>query len=140
MPSSIKPSGANKPRRILVIDAIEAGHEPGELFELDPRRMPAIKLQEFSLHQAPSSNILRDLQTRGIEVRILACQTPPLTGEVTESLSPRIADAVGRAAEWVVSEYLPRFTADQIAITMTLFDPSDEIEPGLEVIAVRHEE
>lgn len=97
-----------RPRRLLIVDALDAGHEPGTLFELDPAAIPAIKLDDFSLHQLPTSNLLCELQEScGVEVRVLACQTGPLPEEIAPGLSPAVAAALPRAAEWLLHEYLP---------------------------------
>jgi len=97
-----------RPRHLLIVDAIDAGREPGELFELDPASIPPIKLDDFSMHQIPTSNLLRELQDAcGVEVRVLACQTAPLPAEISPGLSPSVQRAVPCAAEWLVREYLP---------------------------------
>ena len=44
---------AARPRRLLIVDAIDAGREPGEWFEIDPSEIPAVKLDDFSMHQIP---------------------------------------------------------------------------------------
>jgi coenzyme F420 hydrogenase subunit delta len=96
-----------RPRRLLIVDAIDAGREPGELFELDPALIPAVKTDDFSLHQLPTSNLLRELQEFcGVEVRVLACQTGPLPDQIRPGLSPAVSSALPRAEEWVVGEYL----------------------------------
>jgi coenzyme F420 hydrogenase subunit delta len=92
------------PQRLIILDAIDAGRTPGELFEIDPSEIPVAKLDDFSLHQLPTSNLLRELQEScGIEVRVLACQTGPLPEEVQEGLSPAVGRAVPAAAEWLGS-------------------------------------
>ena len=97
-----------RPHRLLILDAIDAGRTPGELFEIDPAEIPPVKLDDFSLHQLPTSNLLRELQEScGVEVRVLACQTGPLPDQICPGLSPPIQAAVPRAAEWLISEYLP---------------------------------
>ena len=97
-----------RPRRLLVVDALDAGREPGELFEIDPAEIPAIKLDDFSMHQIPTSNMLRELQEAcGMEVRVLACQTGPLPEEIRPGLSPPLLAALPKAAEWLTREYLP---------------------------------
>ena len=97
-----------RPKRLLIVDALDAGRAPGELFELDPARIPPIKLDDFSMHQIPTSNLLRELQeTCGVEVRVLACQTGELPKEISPGLSPPVQAALARAAEWLVHEYLP---------------------------------
>jgi len=98
-----------RPRRILVVDAIDAGRTPGEIFEMDPAEIPAVKLDDFSVHQLPTSNLLRELQeTCGVEVRVLACQTGPLPEEIYEGLSQPVRDAVPKAAQRLVSRYFPQ--------------------------------
>ena len=51
-----------RPRRLLILDAIDAGRTPGEIFEIDPAEIPVVKLDDFSMHQLPTSNLLRELQ------------------------------------------------------------------------------
>lgn len=95
-----------RPRRILVVDAVDVGRAPGEWFEIDPAEIPAVKLDDFSMHQLPTSNLLRELQQRsGIEVRVLACQTGPLPDQVCPGLSEPVRRALPHAAEWVRREY-----------------------------------
>ena len=97
-----------RPERLLIIDAFDAGRAPGEFFEIDPVEIPAIKLDDFSMHQIPTSNLLRELQEScEVEVRILACQTGLLPEEITPGLSPAVEAAVPRAADWFVNKYLP---------------------------------
>ena len=97
-----------RPSRLLILDAIDAGRNPGEIFEIDPAEIPTVKLDDFSLHQLPTSNLLRELQEGcGVEVRVLACQTGPLPEEISQGLSKAVGDAVPQAAEWLVREYFP---------------------------------
>jgi coenzyme F420 hydrogenase subunit delta len=98
-----------RPQRLLVLDAIDAGRSPGEVFEVDPSEIPVAKLDDFSLHQLPTSNLLRELQeTCGVEVRVLACQTGPLPEQVSEGLSEEVSRAVPEAALWLVRQRLLR--------------------------------
>ena len=94
-----------RPKRVVILDAIDAGRAPGEVFEIDPAEIPVVKLDDFSLHQLPTSNLLRELQeTCGVTVRVLACQTGPLPDQVCQGLSEPVSKAVPRAAEWLVTE------------------------------------
>ena len=96
-----------RPERVLIVDAIDIGRAPGEIFEIDPSEIPYIKLDDFSLHQLPTSNLLRELQEScGVEVRILACQTGPLPDSISHCLSEEVRDAVPKAADWLLLEYL----------------------------------
>jgi coenzyme F420 hydrogenase subunit delta len=82
------------------------GRPPGEWFEIDPDDIPVVKLDDFSLHQIPTSNLLRELQKQtGVEVRVLACQTGPLPDQVCPGLSEPVRRALPHAAEWVEREY-----------------------------------
>jgi coenzyme F420 hydrogenase subunit delta len=95
-----------RPRRLLIVDAVDTGRAPGEIFEIDPSEIPAVKMDDFSMHQIPTSNLLRELQDAcGVEVRVLACQTGPLPEEICPGLSPPVRAALPRAAEWLVREY-----------------------------------
>lgn len=91
-----------RPRRVVIVDAIDVGRAPGEIFEIDPDEIPTVKLDDFSMHQLPTSNLLRELgQLCGVDVRILACQTAALPETVAPGLSDPVRDAVGRAAAWL---------------------------------------
>ena len=111
------------PRRLLIVDAIDAGRNPGEIFEIDPSEIPVVKLDDFSLHQLPTSNLLRELQEScGVEVRVLACQTGPLPENISQGLSESVGNAVPIAADWLVREYLgctplardPHYSSDSV--------------------------
>jgi coenzyme F420 hydrogenase subunit delta len=96
-----------RPRRVLIVDALDVGREPGELFSLDPAEIPTIKCDDFSMHQIPTSNMLRELQEQcGVEVRVLACQTALLPEQIKPGLSEAVQHAVPQAAKWIASEYL----------------------------------
>ncbi len=97
-----------RPQCLLILDAIDAGRTPGEIFEIDPAEIPPVKLDDFSMHQLPTSNLLRELQeTCAVKVRVLACQTGPLPEEISQGLSKAVSDAVPQAGEWLVREYFP---------------------------------
>src|ERR1039458_3327105 len=39
-----------RPRRLLIVDAVDFGRESGERVEIDPAEIPAVKLDDFSMH------------------------------------------------------------------------------------------
>jgi len=93
-------------RRLLIVDALDVGRAPGELFEVAPQDIPPVKLDDFSIHQLPTSNLLRELEEQcGVEVRVLACQTAPLPEEVRPGLSEPVRRALPQAAERVAAGY-----------------------------------
>src|ERR1039458_4372215 len=101
-----------RPQQLLILDAIDAGRTQGEIFEIDPAEIPPVKLDDFSLPQLPTSNLLRELQEScGVEVRVLACQTGPLPEEISQGLSEAVNQAVAQAAEWLGRGDFSRTTA-----------------------------
>ncbi len=88
-----------KPRRIIVLDAVEhEGRQPGEIFEIDVDQISPEKTADFSLHQFPTVNMLKELQDHfPIEVTILVAQVQDLPEEVRPGLSPAMEKAVTQA-------------------------------------------
>jgi coenzyme F420 hydrogenase subunit delta len=96
-----------KPSRIVIVDAMDGGYEPGELFEPDVDSLPRVKIDDFSMHQLPTSNLLRELRhLGGVQISVLACQTSAIPEEVRPGLSGPVAQAVRRAAEALVARHL----------------------------------
>jgi coenzyme F420 hydrogenase subunit delta len=95
-----------KPAKIVIVDAMDCGREPGELFLLDIDSLPKVKLDDFSMHQIPTSNLLRELRDHcGIEVIVIACQVANTCDRVNPGLSPQVEAAVKSAAELVANEH-----------------------------------
>jgi coenzyme F420 hydrogenase subunit delta len=95
-----------KPSKIVIVDAMDCGREPGELFFLDLDSLPKIKLDDFSMHQIPTSNLLRELRDLcGIEIIIVACQVANTCNNVNPGLSKSVGQAVDRAAEMLAREH-----------------------------------
>ena len=97
----------NKPSKIIVVDAMDCGREPGELFWLDIDGIPEAKLDDFSMHQIPTSNLLRELRNLcGIEVVVMGCQTASATDYVNPGLSTPVQEAVENAARILAQDHL----------------------------------
>jgi coenzyme F420 hydrogenase subunit delta len=95
-----------KPSKIVIIDAMDCGLEPGELFSPDIDSFPKVKLDDFSLHQVPTSNLLRELRDLcGIEISVVACQVAGACDSVSPGLSEPVSKAVERAVEMIAEEY-----------------------------------
>ena len=96
-----------KPSKIVIIDAMDCGLEPGELFNMDIDSYPEVKLDDFSLHQVPTSNLLRELRDLcGIEIVVVACQVAGACDSVNPGLSEPVNKAVGQAVEMIAKDYL----------------------------------
>jgi len=98
-----------KPSKIVIVDAMDCGREAGELFNLDITSLPNVKLDDFSMHQIPTSNLLRELRDIcGIEIIVIACQTAGATDRVNPGLSGPVEKAVKIAAEIILNEYFSK--------------------------------
>lgn len=101
-----------RPGLIVIVDAMDCGKMPGELFEMRAEDLPHVKLDDFSMHQLPASNLLRELQDLcDVQVRIIACQVACIPGSIAPGLSPPVEGAVQKAAALavqIVKEHLAR--------------------------------
>src|SRR4030042_5830296 len=84
-----------KPGKIIIVDAIDAAKTPGEIFELQIDEIPEKKIDDFSMHQLPTSNLLKELKDFcKVDIVIIACQVENIPEEVTTSISKKITDAI----------------------------------------------
>ena len=92
------------PEHIIVLDAVDrAGREPGEVFEIAVDEIPERKIADYSFHQFPTTNLLKEIQEgRGVRVTVLAAQTAARLEEVGPGLSGPMRAAVGVAADRVI--------------------------------------
>jgi coenzyme F420 hydrogenase subunit delta len=97
-----------RPRRIVVVDAVDLGRPPGDVWTLSADELPEIKCDDFSMHQLPTSNLLRELsQLGGVNVTCVVGQVDGLPSEVRPGLSAAMEHAVDRAVELILNAELP---------------------------------
>lgn len=95
-----------RPNLIVVIDAVDKGRRPGEVFEISIDEIPEEKIDDFSIHQVPSSNLLKELQDFcSVRVRVLACQVKTIPEEIQPGLSEPVKKAVPLMAQKIAEEY-----------------------------------
>jgi len=95
-----------KPSKIVIVDAMDCGREPGELFMLDIDALPKVKIDDFSMHQIPTSNLLRELRDHcGIEVIVIGCQVANTSNSVNPGLSKPVEATVKTVAELIANEH-----------------------------------
>jgi coenzyme F420 hydrogenase subunit delta len=93
-----------RPQRIIIVDAVDAGRPAGEIFELDISQIPEKKIDDFSMHQLPTSNLLRELKNIcGVDVKIISAQVQHIPEEVSPGLSPVIQDSIPAVCEKILS-------------------------------------
>lgn len=94
------------PELIIIVDAVDKGRTPGEIFEINLEDIPVKKKDDFSMHQMPTSDILAEIKGNGkIDVRVLVAQVENIPDEVAPGLSKVIEDAIPKACvivdKWV---------------------------------------
>ncbi|ADJ26031.1 hydrogenase maturation protease [Dehalogenimonas lykanthroporepellens BL-DC-9] len=95
-----------RPDELVIIDALDCGREPGEIFKVKVDEVPAIKQHDFSLHLAPSLNLLQELRDQsGVKVTIIAAQPTEIPEMVTGGMSEAIISAVTETADFIEKQY-----------------------------------
>ena len=78
---------------------------PGEVFEIPVEGIPEKKTSDFSLHQFPTVNILKELKDHTkIDVKVIVGQIEVIPGEVKPGLSQAMEGAVVKACERLMVE------------------------------------
>ncbi len=95
-----------RPKIIVIIDAVDKGKKPGEIFDIPLDELPAEKIDDFSIHQVPSSNLLKELQDLcNVKVVIKACQIKEIPETIQSGLSDPLKKAVPLLAKEIAKEY-----------------------------------
>jgi coenzyme F420 hydrogenase subunit delta len=92
------------PGHIIILDAVDRpGREPGEVFEIPVEDIPEKKIIDYSFHQYPTTNLLKEIQDQcSIQVTVIAAQVGGKFEEVKPGLSPFMRVAVDRGAQKVM--------------------------------------
>jgi coenzyme F420 hydrogenase subunit delta len=91
----------------LRVDGVDPNREPGEVFEIPLGDIPRVQISEFSLHQAPTSNLLQELEeVADVRVAVIACQVEGVPEEMSEEISSAVTTAIGQAAELIAERFL----------------------------------
>jgi coenzyme F420 hydrogenase subunit delta len=95
-----------KPKKIALVDALEARQPAGTLSVLPLESLPQRRRRDFSSHQAPTSSLLKELKDLGnVEVILLAVQPQWLPQEVQPGLSSPVQQAVPQACEFIARRF-----------------------------------
>ena len=94
-----------KPDKIIIIDAIDAGRKPGEIFEIEIEDIPENKIDDFSMHQLPTSNLLKELKENcKVNIKIYSCQVEHIPESVDTGLSKTLLNAVPKICDRIYKE------------------------------------
>jgi coenzyme F420 hydrogenase subunit delta len=95
--------GDSLPNEIVIVDAVDWGHRIGEVKVISANELPVTKIDDFSLHQVPTSNMLRELQDQcQVKVSVVVCDVGILPQRIEPGLSPETAQAV-QTASWKIA-------------------------------------
>jgi coenzyme F420 hydrogenase subunit delta len=99
---------SRRPERIVVVDAMERhARRPGEIFLVPLDELSKEKVDDFSFHQGPTSNLLKELRDFcGVEIVIVSCQPERIPAEMEVGLSPPVRAASEEAARLIYERYL----------------------------------
>lgn len=99
--------GPTRVERIVIIDAVDLsdkGRVPGEVFEIHIEDIPFLKVDDYSMHQIPTSNMLKELRDEcNIDVIIWVCQIESIPEMVSPGLSKPVQEAIPKMVRSVVS-------------------------------------
>jgi len=94
-----------KPEKIIIIDAFDIGGNLGEIFEIDIDDIPEKKIDDFSMHQIPTSNLLRELKDfLKIKIKIIGCQPEFIPEAVFTGLSEKVTCSIPKICDLVMEE------------------------------------
>ncbi|WP_028574116.1 hydrogenase maturation protease [Desulfonatronovibrio hydrogenovorans] len=87
-----------QPEQIIVVDiSTDQDIEPGEVKEINVDQVDPKKIADFSMHQFPTTNLLKELQdTTSIKLHILVSRPVNVPELMEEGLSPEVSKAVDR--------------------------------------------
>jgi coenzyme F420 hydrogenase subunit delta len=94
------------PNEILIVDAVDWGKRIGEVEVISADELPVTKIDDFSLHQVPTSNMLRELQDQcQIKVSVVVCDVGVLPQRIEPGLSPETELAVQTASRKIATQF-----------------------------------
>lgn len=95
-----------RPEEIVIVDAVDWGQEIGLVSEIPVESLPVTKVDDFSLHQVPTSNMLRELQDDcGVKVSVIVCDVGEIPQMIEPGLTSTIEAAVIVAAQKIATRY-----------------------------------
>ncbi len=93
------------PERVIIIDSTtDDDLVSGEVREIDISEVDPKKISDFSMHQFPTTNLLKELQeTTEIKLGIIVVRAAHIPEKMQEGLSPEVQKALGEVQKMVLS-------------------------------------
>lgn len=89
----------DKPEKLIILDAVNVGRKPGEIFEASIEDLLKNRVDDFSSHLFPTARLLQELQEKGVKITILACQVEKIPEIVSPGLSESVSKAIPETAK-----------------------------------------
>jgi coenzyme F420 hydrogenase subunit delta len=85
-----------QPERVIVVDiTTDEDIEPGEVKEIDVDQVDPKKIGDFSMHQFPTTNLLKELkESTDIKLNIIVARPGMVPEKMSEGMSPVMSRAV----------------------------------------------
>lgn len=85
-----------RPRQMIIVDSSEAlAASPGAISEIDVDAINPRKVSDFSLHQFPTTNMLKEIKAcTEVDVRVLVVRPEVIPPEIAPGISPSVQAAV----------------------------------------------
>jgi len=96
------------PGQLIFIDAVQKTHTaPGEIIQINIDQIPANKVVDYSLHQFPTTNMLKQLQDSSpVDIRIYAVQVDHIPQMICPGLSRPVKKAIKKMVNIIMREAL----------------------------------
>lgn len=93
-----------KPKQIIVVDAArKSNRSPGEIFEIEVEDLNHQKISDYSLHQFPTTNMLKEIKDgTDIRVRVLVVQADTIPDVVQPGFSTAVRAAIPKMCEKIM--------------------------------------
>ena len=97
---------AKKPVKMIIVDVTDSpGLAAGEIREIDIDQIRPEKISDFSLHQFPTTNMLKEIKEEtSIDVRVFVVQAAGMPTEVKPGLSEPVRAAIPPMCERILAE------------------------------------
>ena len=97
---------SSKTKKIIVVDIIDYGLNPGEIKILEKDYLPDPEHTKLDIHDWPLSRALREVCDKyNIELKVVGCQAKYVSEpDVVIGLSEEVENAVDEAVQWILNE------------------------------------
>jgi len=102
-----------KPRLIIIVDSSQAlSSAPGEIAEIDVDAIHPKKVSDFSLHQFPTTNMLKEIKAcTPVDVRVLVVRPQVIPDAIAPGMSDAVQAAVPEMCDRVMAMIRKEFKA-----------------------------